>query len=100
MSRKVDLEKIARLDYLIRHKATGNPDELAERLDMSRSTLFDLIAYLKEEMNAPIVYDRDRLSYTYSYPPKFYLGFEPVHEVNETFDSARKEEKKRKDGDI
>ena len=97
MSRLVDLVKLARLDHLIRHQATGNPDELAERLDISRSTLFELIAYLKEEMNAPIVYDRDRLSYTYSYPPKFYLGFEPVHEVNERFDSIIKEEKKKKD---
>lgn len=41
MRRLVDLVKIDRLDNLIRRKATGNPEELAERLELSRSSLFD-----------------------------------------------------------
>lgn len=76
MKRLVDLVKIARLDNLIRHEATGSPDDLAERLDVSRSTLFEIIAFLKDEMKAPIRYDRNRPSYVYNYTPKFNLGFE------------------------
>ena len=76
MKRLVDLAKLARLDNLIRRAATGTPDELAERLEMSRSSLFELIAFLKNEMRAPIIYKRHRQSYVYSYTPKFYLGFE------------------------
>jgi transcription initiation factor IIE alpha subunit len=79
---------------LIRHKSTGSPDELAERLGMSRSSLFELIAYLKEEMNAPIIYDRDRVSYVYSYTPKFNLGFEPYRSKSAKMNDGDKREEK------
>jgi hypothetical protein len=72
----VDLTKLNRLDNLIRQAATGNLEELAERLDMSYDNLFGLISFLKEEMRAPITYCKNKLSYVYSYIPKFYLGFE------------------------
>ena len=72
----VDLVKLNRLDNLIRQAATGNPDELAERLEMSHDSLFGLISFLKEEMRAPITYNKNKLSYVYSYTPKFHLGFE------------------------
>lgn len=76
MKRLVDLAKLARLDDLIRRAATGTPEKLAEHLEMSRSSLFEMIAFLKEEMGAPIIYLKCRPSYVYSYIPKFYLGFE------------------------
>jgi len=76
MKHLVDLVKLDRLDNLIRRKATGKPEDLAKRLGLSRSTLFEIISYLRGEMNAPIVYNRYNSSYEYSYPPKFYLGFE------------------------
>ncbi len=76
MRRLIDLVKLARLDNLIRRQATGNPEELAERLELSRSSLFEIIAFLKEEMGAPIRYNRYRPSYVYEYTPKFNLGFE------------------------
>ena len=59
--------------------STGSPEDLAERLGMSRSSLFELIAFLKEEMRAPIIYSKNRQSYMYEYPPNFYLGFEHGH---------------------
>ena len=76
MSHLVDLVKLAQIDKLIRRRATGNPDEFAERLEMPRSTLFEHIEYLKEELDAPVIYDNDMLSFIYSYTPKFNLGFE------------------------
>ena len=76
MKRLVDLLKLERLDTLIRRAATGSPEKLAERLEMSRSNLFNLISFLKEEMKAPIVYSAQRLSYIYTYTPKFYLNFD------------------------
>jgi len=76
MKHLVDLVKLDRLDNLIRRKATGKPEELAKRLGLSRSTLFEIISYLRGEMNAPIIYNRYICSYEYSYSPKFYLGFE------------------------
>jgi len=76
MSFVVDLVKLDRLDSLIRRKATGNPRELAIRLEFSRSHLFRMLSFLRIEMNAPINYDKYISSYYYTYQPKFYLGFE------------------------
>jgi hypothetical protein len=76
MKKLIDLATLDRLDSLIRRKATGTPIELAQRLRMSRSTLFELIAFLRDEMRAPIRYSKYKMSYIYDYQPKFYLGFE------------------------
>lgn len=76
MKRLVDLVKLDRLDNLIRRQATGSPTELAKRLGLSRSSLFEFIVFLRVEMNAPIHYNKCISSYVYTYPPKFYLGFE------------------------
>jgi hypothetical protein len=76
MKRLVDLIKLDRLDALVRRQATGSPEQLSRRLDMSRSTLFEFIAFLRDEMGAPIRYSKSRNSYIYDYIPRFYLGFE------------------------
>jgi len=76
MRRLVDLKILSRLDRLIRRAATGTPKEFAERLGISCSSLYELLAYMKNEMDAPIIFDNTRPSYMYAYPPKFYLGFE------------------------
>jgi len=75
MKRLVDLEKLDRLDNLIRRKATGCPDELAKRLGLSRSSLFEFISFLRDVMEAPIHYNKYIPSYTYKYPTKFHLNF-------------------------
>ena len=83
---------IDRLDNLIRRTATGCPEALAELLGISRSGVFDLITFLKEDMHAPIYYNRNRCSYMYSYIPKFYLGFEhdrsTISETNTAFECS------------
>ncbi|MDR1552687.1 MAG: hypothetical protein LBS69_04395 [Prevotellaceae bacterium] len=76
MRRLVDLVKLDRLDSLIRRHATGSPVQLAARLEMSRSSLFEFISFLRYEMQAPIQYSKSHNSYIYEYVPKFYLGFE------------------------
>jgi hypothetical protein len=76
MRRLVDLVKLDRLDRLIRKRATGSPTQLAKRLDMSRSSLFELMTFLREDMQAPVQYSRVLHSYVYRYVPKFFLGFE------------------------
>ena len=75
MEKSVDLGKLKSLDCLIRQVATGSHGELAERLSISRSGLFDLIAFLKEEMQAPIYFNQNRLSYMYLFTPDYCLGF-------------------------
>jgi len=76
MRRLVDLKILDRLDCLIRHKATETPNHLADRLEISLSTLHEYIAFMQNTLNATIRYDKYAKSYYYDYPPDFYLGFE------------------------
>ena len=72
MKRMVDSIKLDRLDRLIRQKATGTPDELAKRLEISRRNLSEMIVLLKEEMKAPIIFNHNKQSYVYEYFPNFF----------------------------
>lgn len=53
------LDRLQRMDYLvdlIQRKATGNVDQLAKKLNVSRRTVHNLIDVLKG-MDAPIAWD-------------------------------------------
>ena len=101
MKKLVDIIKFDRLDSLIRHAATGSPEKLAERLGISRGGLFNLIAFLKDEMHAPVYYNKNRCSYMYSFIPEFYLGFERERTVtSEKSNTYGKCEKSDKNGNI
>lgn len=65
---------LERIDQLIRLKATGRPKQLAERLEVSESTVFRMIETMKE-LNAPICYDLSRQSYVYTETTSFKCGF-------------------------
>lgn len=59
------IEKINRLHSLIRHKSTGTPEQLAAKMQISRSGLFRLLDELRV-WDAPIEYSRTLKSYYYS----------------------------------
>jgi hypothetical protein len=69
------LNRIDRLDALIRQKRTGTPKELAEKLDISERWLYSLMDELKTELGCPIRYCRRRRSYVYDEPGKIVIGF-------------------------
>lgn len=75
MSYNKYLSRIESLDMLIRMQATGTPSECAQKLNISESTLYDLIAFLKKR-GAPICYSRISRSYRYYYPVRFRFCFE------------------------
>jgi Predicted transcriptional regulator len=56
-----------RIDYLISRKSTGSPESLADRLEVSRASIFRYINELKN-LGAPINYCKDRGTYYYSEP--------------------------------
>ena len=62
------------LDYLIRTKATGSPRVLAQKLNISRRTVFEYIEILKS-LEAPIVYDRHNETYYYAERGSFNFKF-------------------------
>lgn len=58
------IDRIESIDRLIRIKATGSPKELADRLEISERSLYDILTLMKE-LGAPIRYSNDRRSYFY-----------------------------------
>jgi predicted DNA-binding transcriptional regulator YafY len=69
------LALIQRIDYLIRTRATGTPEQMAQRLGISRSTWFNYIAVLKTDLDFPIEYDRQAQTYYYNRPGIFQMGY-------------------------
>ncbi|HNL37534.1 MAG TPA: HTH domain-containing protein [Saprospiraceae bacterium] len=61
------INRIKRLHGLIRMKSTGTPRELADRMSVSRATLFRHLDDLRS-MGAPIAYEKDRQTYYYEEP--------------------------------
>ncbi|MCT4587803.1 MAG: HTH domain-containing protein [Carboxylicivirga sp.] len=68
------IELMQRIDKLIKRKATGSPQELADRLDISKASVHRVIDVMKE-FGAPIEYCIISQSYIYSKEVAFYCGF-------------------------
>lgn len=69
------LNRIQRLDNLIRQKRTGSPKELAEKLNISERWLYYFLDELKTDLGCPIRYDRRKRSYVYETPGHVKIGF-------------------------
>ena len=67
-TRYIDLRKLIYMDFLITHGCTGNANEFAKRLNISRSTFFEYKACLRDDFSAEIEYFP--LSNTYKYIKK------------------------------
>ncbi len=68
------IERFKRIDQIIANKSSGTPSQLAAKLDISESTLFEFIAVMKE-LGAPIQYDRQHLRYYYEEDGYFNISF-------------------------
>ena len=58
------MNRIERIDQLIRMKATGSPEELASRLDISKRQVYRYLEMIKNQ-GKEIHYEPLRRSYTY-----------------------------------
>ena len=83
MSRDEEKKLIERLDQLIRLKNTGRPCELANKLNVSERTVYNLVSCVKNLFEAPIEYDKYLQSYVYSKPGKLIFKFEESSLVKE-----------------
>ena len=68
------IDRIERLHLLIRRKGTGTPKELAHRLAISETTVYEYIKTLKA-MGAPVTYNIFRQSYEYDKPCSLSLKY-------------------------
>ncbi len=61
------LQRLEQIHYLIENQKTGSPKHLAEKMGVCRSTIYELIDYLKS-LDAPVKYSRIKESYYYCKP--------------------------------
>ena len=71
---KAILNRLDRIDQLIRIKGTGTPAQLAGKLGLSERSMYEYIRLMKE-FGAPVVYSRERQSYYYLYQGRFIVRF-------------------------
>lgn len=57
-------DTLKRMDALIRRRGTGKPEDFAQRVDVSRATLYRYMEQLKDR-GAQIEWDPERASYYY-----------------------------------
>lgn len=68
------IKRIERVDQMIRMRATGPPEKLAEQLGISRRTLFNILDFMKNQ-GAEIGYSQEKKSYYYKTKVYFHFGF-------------------------
>lgn len=61
----MDIRIFIRLHELIKNKQTGNLKQLAQKLALSERSVNYYIAFMRNELKAPIIYDRKLGSYLY-----------------------------------
>lgn len=69
------IERLQRIDKLIVMKATGTPEEFAEKLGIKRSTLFQSLQEMRD-MGVDIRYSCSRQSYYYGDDRRFKITIE------------------------
>jgi predicted DNA-binding transcriptional regulator YafY len=68
------INRLQRIDRLIRLQATGTARQLAEKLEITERSVYNYLNYMKR-MGAPVVFSPDCQSYTYADEGYFYIGF-------------------------
>jgi hypothetical protein len=77
------ITRVKRIDYLIRTRSTGTPSELASKLSISTSQVYQIIRQIKIRFEVPIYYSREYQSYCYRGNFKFLLEFRKLDEPQE-----------------
>lgn len=73
----MDIRIIQYLHEKIAQNKTGSPKQLAEQLKLSERSIYNYIFFMKKEMGAPILFDRQKNSYVYTEDCKFVLSHSP-----------------------
>jgi len=68
------IELIERIDQLVRMQATGSAEDLASRLNISKTKVYRAINTMRD-LNAPVVYDMTIQSFVYENEVGFRFGF-------------------------
>jgi predicted DNA-binding transcriptional regulator YafY len=67
-------DKLSYLDYLISTRATGTPEQLAQKLKVTERTVYNYLNIMKG-LGAPVSYSNSRCTYFYQYEGKLIIKF-------------------------
>ncbi|MCB9363034.1 MAG: HTH domain-containing protein [Flavobacteriales bacterium] len=67
----MDIRTIIKIDDLIKREATGSPAQLANRLNLSERATYKYLKFMKEELKAPIAFNKSKGAYNYTNSGKF-----------------------------
>ena len=73
--KSIKIKTVRLADQRLQNKNTGRSNEFASKLKMSESNLFYLMKLLKDDLNAPIVFDRKLKSYKYAVKGSIVIAF-------------------------
>jgi hypothetical protein len=59
----MDIKKIIKINDLISSGRSGTPRNMAIQLGVSERMLYHIIKFMKDELHAPIKYDRNKMRY-------------------------------------
>ncbi len=68
------LQRLNRIDHLIRTRGTGTPHQLAEKIGLSERSLYEYLRLMRD-FGAPVEYSRERKSYYYLHEGSFIVRF-------------------------
>ncbi|MDP4187466.1 MAG: hypothetical protein Q8907_03300 [Bacteroidota bacterium] len=68
-------EKINYIDYLIRQKNTGAPEDFAEKLQINKDELNEYLNFFRKNFNAPIIFNPQNRTYEYQSPGCLFMGW-------------------------
>ena len=69
------LERIERIDCIIQAGKAGKDKELARKLGVSKRSIFNMLRIMKEDLKAPIVFDRKLNTYRYTREGSIVVAF-------------------------
>lgn len=65
MNLEKQVARLVALDRMINQKSTGTPKEIAQKMNVSESTVFRLLRTMKENLNREFIFDRHANTYVY-----------------------------------
>lgn len=61
----MDIRIIIKIHELIQVELTGSPKDLADKISVSERTIYNYLEFMKNELQASIVYNTSKKSYCY-----------------------------------
>lgn len=73
----MNIKTIQLINELIKKQRTGNASVLGNKIGISERATYKYLKYMREELNAPIIFYESRQSYGYSEAGELNLKWEP-----------------------